>query len=52
MEVNSILIDREQQVEIRLVGSLRRKTEIDRMLEGIGSCTFDEVMRALIRHFR
>lgn len=48
LEVESILIDKEQTVQIRLDGSLKRKTELDIALDQIGSLSFDEVVKALI----
>jgi hypothetical protein len=51
LQVDSILVDREQTVQIVLSGSLKRKSEIDKMLDGMGSMSFDEAMRAIIGHF-
>ncbi len=48
LEVQSILVDRDQAVQIILAGSLKRKTELDVMLDNIGSKSFDEVMKAII----
>lgn len=48
LEVNSILIDREQAVQIILIGSLKRKTRLDRMLDEIGGMPFDDVLRAVL----
>ncbi len=51
LRVNSILIDSDQEVQILLTGSLKRKTEMDKMLDAVGSKTFDEIMKAIINHF-
>lgn len=48
LEVKSILIDRDQVVQILLSGSLRRKTRLEKMLDEIGDMPFDEVMKAVL----
>lgn len=52
LEVDSILVDREQTVQILLEGSLKQKEnadqELEDMLNSIGSKSFDDVVRALI----
>lgn len=47
LEVDSLLVDRNQAIEIVVVGSLRRNTELDDMLDVIGQMPFDDVLRAL-----
>ncbi|WP_049754056.1 hypothetical protein [Heliomicrobium modesticaldum] len=47
--VDSLLVDRSQQVQIVLTGSLRRKTPLDKMLDEIGDQSFDDVLQALLR---
>ncbi|MBM7866478.1 hypothetical protein [Heliomicrobium gestii] len=47
--VNSILVDRNQEVQIVLTGSLRRKTKLDKMLDEIGDESFDDVLAAFMR---
>ncbi|WP_347490776.1 hypothetical protein [Desulfoscipio sp. XC116] len=51
LNVNSILIDNSRQVQILLTGSLKRKTEIDKMLDAVGCKTFDEVVGAIVDRF-
>ncbi|MDN5323099.1 MAG: hypothetical protein PWQ67_1553 [Clostridia bacterium] len=51
LKVESVLIDRNQVVDIVLTGSLKRKTEMDKILDQIGSKSFDEVMKALFERF-
>lgn len=48
LEVQSILIDKDQLIQIRVDGSLKRKTELDIALDQIGSLSFDEVIKAVI----
>lgn len=48
LEVQSVLIDRDQIVDILLEGSLKRKTRLDKMLDEIGDMPFDEVLEAII----
>ncbi len=48
LQVRSILFDKDQIVQILLEGSLKQKTELEKMLDQIGTMPFDEVMRALL----
>lgn len=48
LEVDSVLVDRNQNVEIVLVGTLRHKTQFEKLLAQIGSLPFDEVMKGFI----
>lgn len=41
LEVDSVLVDRDQTVQIILSGSLKRKTQLDMMMEQIGKMPFD-----------
>ncbi len=49
LEFDSIKIDSDQAVLITLVGSLKRKTATDKMLDYLGGKSFDEVLQALLR---
>ena len=51
LQVDSVLMNREQTVQIVLSGSLKRKSDVDKMLDSMGSMTFDDAMRAIIGHF-
>jgi hypothetical protein len=48
LQVDSVLVDRNQLVQIILVGSLKRKTDLEKMLDQIGSMSFDEVLKAML----
>ncbi|MCX8132261.1 MAG: hypothetical protein N3I35_19470 [Clostridia bacterium] len=48
LEVTSVLVDKDQLVQIILSGSLKRKTELEKILDQIGSMPFDDVMKALL----
>lgn len=48
LEINSVLVSKDQRVEILLVGALKRPTRLDKMLAEIGSMPFDDVMRAIM----
>ncbi|OPY55727.1 MAG: hypothetical protein A4E55_02460 [Pelotomaculum sp. PtaU1.Bin035] len=48
LEVRSVLIDRNQSIEILLDGSLRRRTRLDKILDEIGNMPFDDVLRSLL----
>lgn len=48
LEVRSVLLDRNQLVEVLLDGSLKRKTRLDKMMDEIGAMPFDDVLRAIL----
>lgn len=47
-EVDSVLADRDQNVEVVLVGALKRPTQLDQVMEQIGKMPFDQVMRSIM----
>lgn len=51
LEVFSVLVDKNQAVEILLTGTLKQKTELDKMLDKIGDMPFDEVLKAFLDRF-
>lgn len=51
LEVTSVLVDKNQVVEILLSGSLKKKTPLEKMIDQIGKMPFDDVMRALMDRF-
>lgn len=48
LDVQSVLVDRDQIVNILLEGSLKRKTKLDQMLDEIGQMPFDDVLKAVL----
>lgn len=48
LSVQSLTVDRDQQIQIVLSGSLKRKTELEKTLDEIGQKPFDEVLKALL----
>jgi len=48
LEVTSVLVDRNQTIEIVLTGSLKKKTDLQRLLDQIGSETLDEVVKVML----
>lgn len=48
LEVRSVLIDRDQIIQIVLDGTLKRRTRLDKMLDEIGEMPFDDVLRAIM----
>ena len=48
LEVTSVLVDRNQTIEIVLTGSLKRKTDLEKLLDQIGTKTVDEVIKAML----
>lgn len=49
LEVNSILIDKDQTVQIVLEGSLRRKTRMDELIQELSGMKFGEVIQSIQR---
>ncbi|MEY9095264.1 hypothetical protein [Paenibacillus sp. RC84] len=49
LDVLSVLIDKDQRIEIVLEGSIRRKTEADRVAEELENISVAELIEALIR---
>jgi hypothetical protein len=48
LQVQSVLVDRNQAIEIVLVGSLKRRTQLDKVMEQIGKMPFDQVMKSIM----
>ncbi len=46
--VESVLLSKDQVVEIVLSGSLKQKTELEKMLDHIGKMPFDEVAKTML----
>lgn len=51
LDVSSVLVDRHQTVEIVISGSLKQKTQMDKLLEQVGDKPFDEVLKAIVGRF-
>ncbi|BFH71580.1 MAG: hypothetical protein E6230_10620 [Paenibacillus dendritiformis] len=49
LQVDSVLIDRNQAIEIVLVGSIRRKTKADYVAEQMGGVSVAELIQAILR---
>lgn len=50
LEVDAIEVDRDQIIQISLEGSLKRKTQLDRIMEQIGQMPFEQVVRAIVEN--
>jgi hypothetical protein len=50
LQVDSVLVDRNQAIQIVLSGSLKRKTQLDMIMEQIGKMPFDQVMAAIMNN--
>ncbi len=48
LNVESVLVDKNQTVEIVLSGSLKKKTDLEKMLDQVGSMPFDEVIKTML----
>jgi len=49
--VESVLVDNRQEVNIILVGSLKRKTQLDKILDKVGDMSFEDVMKAILDRY-
>ncbi|NHN34127.1 hypothetical protein [Paenibacillus agricola] len=49
LDVDSILIDKDQNIEIVLVGSIRKKTKADRIAEELGEISVGDLLEAFTR---
>lgn len=49
LEVNSVLIDKDQKIEILLEGSIRKKTKADRLAEELGEINVGDLIEAFMR---
>lgn len=49
LEVSSISVGRDQIAEVSLVGSLRRPTQMEKIMNQIGKCSFEEVIQAILK---
>lgn len=49
LTVESVLIDKDQRIEIILEGSLRRRTQLDRMIEEMSHMSVGDLIDALLR---
>lgn len=52
LEVTSILVDRSQLVQIVLSGSLKKKTELEKLMDHVGNQPFEEVMKAVLEKLK
>ncbi len=50
LEVDSVLVDRDQGVQVLLSGSLKKKTELEKTIAAIGKLPFEEVLKAVINN--
>jgi len=55
LSVFSVLVDADQEINIVLTGSLKKKTnndQLDSVLEQLGKVPFDDVIAAMVRRLR
>jgi len=48
LQVDLVSIDKDQDVQVVLVGSLKEKTQLEKIMDQVGSMPFDEVVKAII----
>ena len=48
LEVNSVLVNKNQDVEIVLTGTLRRKTQLEKIMEQVGKLPFEDVVKVIM----
>ncbi|WZL72694.1 hypothetical protein QBE52_16755 [Clostridiaceae bacterium 35-E11] len=51
LEVDSLLVDKNQEIQIVLVGTLKQKTQMEKIMDQVGTMPFDEVMRTLLGRY-
>ena len=51
LEVLSVLVDKDQTIQVVLQGSLKRETELEKMVGQLGSMPFEDVMKAFLSKF-
>jgi hypothetical protein len=50
LKVDSVLVNRNQGVEILLIGSLKRTTQLDKVMQQIGKMPFDQVVKSIVEN--
>lgn len=50
LEVQSILLDRDQTLQILLIGDLGKKTESDEFIQEVGGMTFVDLVNSMVRN--
>lgn len=50
LQVNSILVNRQQAIEIVLSGSLKKPTQMDKVMEQIGRMPFERVIQSILNN--
>lgn len=48
LDVESILVSRDQTIDIVVTGTLRRRTQLDKIMSQVGQLPFDQVMKSII----
>ncbi len=48
LQVNSVLVNRNQEVQIVLIGTLKASTQLDKVMRQLGHMPFDQVMKCII----
>jgi hypothetical protein len=48
LQVESVLVSRNQVIEIVLTGSLKRRTQLDKVMQQVGKMPFDQVMKCIM----
>lgn len=51
LDVTSFLVDKNQDVQVVLTGTLRRKSQLDKIMDQVGQHPFDEVMKAFMGRY-
>jgi hypothetical protein len=48
LQVNSVLVNRNQEVQIILTGTLKTSTQLDKVMKQLGHMPFEQVMRCIM----
>ena len=46
--VDSVLVGRDQQVEIILSGTLKQNTQLEKIMDQVGKMSFDDVLKSIL----
>lgn len=50
LNVESVLVNRNQVVQIVIAGELKRKTQLEKVMECIGKLPFEDIIKAIIEN--
>ncbi len=48
LDIDSLLVNKNQEIQILLIGSLKQKTGLEKMMDEVGKMPFDDVLKAIL----